>query len=61
MFARIEALRRSKAHVIGIQRVGNDQMLFHPIGQIIRIGIGGIEKSAFLPDKSFDRQWSRER
>ena len=45
-----EALRIDEAHVVGIERIGNDQMRrfrpAHPIGQIVGIGIGRIEKAA---------------
>ena len=55
MIARIEPLRRCKPHIVSIQRVGNNQMrplrTFHPIGQIIGIGVGRVEKPALLHDQ----------
>ena len=44
MLARVEALRRAEAHVVGIKRIGDDEMralwTFNPIGKIIGIGVG---------------------
>ena len=53
MFAGVEALRRCKAHVIGIERVGDDEMLLavrlrQEIGQVIGIVVRRIEKAAFF-------------
>jgi hypothetical protein len=52
LVARIEALRGRKAHVVGIQRIGHDQLLpvamLFPIRQIVRVGIGAVEKAALL-------------
>src|SRR5215213_7178641 len=43
LIARIEALGGGKAHVIGIERVGDDEMRTawarYPIGQIVGVGI----------------------
>ena len=55
LVARVEPLRRGKAHIIGIQRIGYDQLIAplnrHPIGQIIIIGVGNIIKPALLRDQ----------
>ena len=52
LIAVTEALRIDEAHVIGIERIGDDQMRLlgsaHPIGQIVGIGIRGIEKAALV-------------
>ena len=46
----IEPLRCGKAHIIGVKRVGQDQLLpaveIHPIGQVIGVGVCNIGKSS---------------
>ena len=48
LIARVEPLRGCKAHVIGVERIGHNQLIarlkFHPIGQIISIAVGDIGK-----------------
>ena len=48
LIARIKALRGCKSHIIGVQRIGHNQLIarfkFHPIGQIIGIAVGHIGK-----------------
>ena len=54
----VEALGRGETHVVGIERIGHDQVLIRlvrmPIGKIVGVGIGAVEKSAVL-----DRQRQR--
>ncbi len=55
LVAAVEPLGRREAHVVGVKRVGHDQLLASadalPVGQLIRIGIGQIEEAALLgPD-----------
>ncbi|MNV82762.1 hypothetical protein D3C71_1765160 [compost metagenome] len=57
LVAGVETLVRRKAHVVGVECVGDDQMRLvgrqprHPIGQLIRIGIGGIEEPALFENE----------
>ena len=60
LVAGIEALRRRETHVVGVQRVGNDQLrpdlvavavMVQPIGQFVVIGVGHIVEAAFLGGK----------
>src|ERR1700683_2298331 len=50
-----KALRIDEAHVIGIETVGNDHMrslrALDPIGQVVRVGIGGILKTAVFENE----------
>ena len=59
MLARVETLRRGKAHIIRIKRIGNDEMrtlrAMNPIRKIIRISVGRIEKAALLHHQDLDR------
>ena len=61
LLARIEALGCGKPHVIGVERIGDDQLVFLialiPVGQIIGITVGDVIKSALLTDQihSVDR------
>jgi len=52
LFAAIETLRRGEAHVVGVERVGHEQLLAFsvivPIGQFVGIDVGRIEKAAFF-------------
>ena len=56
LVAGIEALRRGEAHVVGVERVGDDQLrpsgamavMLEPIGQFVVIGVGDIGEAAFL-------------
>ena len=52
LVARVEPLRRREPHVVGVERIGHDQLrsarTLHPIGQIVGIGIRAIEEAAFL-------------
>ena len=52
LVAAVEALRRGEAHVVGVERIGHDELRtarpVHPIGQLVGVGIGGIEKAALL-------------
>ena len=52
MIAGVEALWRGEAHVIGVERIGDHQLVapahLDPIGQIIVIGIGNPVKAARL-------------
>ena len=54
LVARVEPLRGGKAHVVGIERVGHDQVrparTLDPVGQIVGIGVGGVEEAALLHD-----------
>src|SRR5260221_1898966 len=56
LLAGIEALGGGEAHVVGVERIGHDEMvaplLAHPIGQIVGIGIGIVEKTALLDDEA---------
>ena len=50
LIACIKALRGCKAHIIGIKRIGNNQLVMaaavHPIGQIIGVAVRDIVKPA---------------
>ncbi len=50
LLARVEALRRRKAHVVGVERVGQDEdrpgARFLPVGQVVGIGVGDVEEVA---------------
>ena len=54
MLAGVEALHLGKAHVIGIQGIGDHQMRFaggivgFPVGQVVVIGIAVVQKAAFF-------------
>ena len=48
VLAGVEALRRCKAHVVGVERVGDDEVLrtvglLQEVGQVVGIIVGGIE------------------
>src|SRR3954468_13559900 len=51
-----KALRIDEAHVVGVKRIGNDELLaagaLDPIGQIIGIGIAEIEEAALLQQQT---------
>ena len=55
LVAAVEPLSCGKTHVVGIERVGNDQLglavMFVPIGQVVGIAVGNIGKTAFLADE----------
>ncbi len=60
LFGRIEPLRRGKAHIVAVQRIGHDQLIpvahFDPIGQVVGIGVGDIGEGPCLggqPDRVF--------
>ena len=50
LIAAIKPLVGGESHVVGVQRIRNDQVwltvISHPIGQIVGIAIGVVEKSA---------------
>ena len=52
LLARVESLRRCKTYVVCIEGIGHHQVIFvgdpGPVGQIIVIGVGVIQKSAFF-------------
>ena len=52
---RIETLGCCKAHIIGIKRIGNNQLVMaaavHPIGQIIGVAVRDIVKPASRSDQ----------
>ena len=52
LVARVEALRRGEAHVVGVERVGHDQLVAcpeaRPVGQVVGIGVGGIGEAALF-------------
>jgi hypothetical protein len=52
LVAGIEALRRREAHVVGVERIGHDQLRpARPgdvIGEIVAIGVGAVNEAAFL-------------
>ena len=52
MVAGVETLRHRKAHVVRIERIGNDEMRSlrpcDPVRQVVRIGIRIIEEAALL-------------
>ena len=55
---RVEALRRSEAHVVGIERVGREELRparpFDPVGKVVGIDVGAIKEAALLgaePDR----------
>ena len=61
LVAGVEALRRREAHVVGVERVGDDELRPHlvavavmiqPIRQFVVIGVGHIFEAAILGDKS---------
>ena len=56
MLARVKALRGCEPHIIGIQRVGHDQLrvsaVAPPVGQIIGVAVGAIGKPALLGHQS---------
>ncbi len=55
LIAGVKALWCCKAHIIGVERIRHNEMRtfrsLDPIRQFIGIGIGGIEKAAFLHHK----------
>src|SRR5258708_1812230 len=54
--AAVETLRRCKAHIVGVERIGHDEnRLFpdqFPIRQVIAVGIRVIEKAAVFRNKA---------
>ncbi len=48
LVAGIETLRRGEAHVVGVERIRDDQLRLMPIGQIIGVAVGDIGEPAFL-------------
>ena len=52
LVAGIEALRCAEAHVVGVERIGHDELravrAVHPVGQLVGVGVGGIEESLLL-------------
>ena len=52
LVAGIEALRRGEAHVIGVERIGHDELrpfcALDPIGQFVGVGVRQIEEAAVL-------------
>ena len=52
MCARIESLRGRKPHIVGVQRIRNNQLVFisksKPIRQIVGIAVGDVLESAFF-------------
>ena len=55
LIATIEPLVRGKTHVVGVQRIRNDQVRLaivgDPVGQIVGIAVGIVEKPALLDDE----------
>ena len=58
LIAGIEALRRRKSHVVGIERVRDHELrparAFEPVGQVVGVGVGAIDKPALFhaqPDR----------
>ena len=56
LVARVEPLRRGEAHVVGIQRVGDDQLLaparLDPVGQVVGVAVRDIVEAAILGDQA---------
>src|SRR5260370_30780320 len=56
LLAAVEALRRRKTHVVGVERIGDYEVVatrhLHPIGQVVGIGIGVVEKAAVFGDEA---------
>ena len=56
MRAGVEALRRGETHVVGVHRVGHDQLImiaeFHPVGQVVGIAVSDISKLSGLGCKT---------
>lgn len=52
LVARIEALRRGEAHVVGVERIGDDELraagMLEPVGQFVVIGVGDVVEAAFF-------------
>src|SRR3546814_2220619 len=52
LLAGVEALRRGKAHVVGIKGVGHDEVRAvrsrDPVRQVVGVGVGGVDEAAFL-------------
>ena len=50
LVAAVEALGRGEAHVIGVERIRDDQLLLAimlvPVGQVVRIGVGNVVETA---------------
>src|SRR4029453_18800308 len=55
LLAAIKPLVGGESHIVGVQRIRNDQVrhtvISHPIGQIVGIAIGVVEKSALLHEE----------
>ena len=56
LVARVEALRGGEAHVVGVERVGHDELrpaLDHgPPGQLVIVVVGVVEEAAILGDEA---------
>ncbi len=52
LVAGVEALGGGEAHVVGVEGVGDDQLLAAgvgaPVGQVVVVGVGDVGKAAFL-------------
>ena len=50
LVAGVEALRGGEAHVVAVERVGDDELVpavhLDPVGQVVRIGVGNIVEAA---------------
>ncbi len=55
LIAGIETLGRGETHVVGVERIGDDKLFtvaaIVPIGQIVGIGIGCVDETAFFGDQ----------
>jgi hypothetical protein len=55
LVAGVEALVGGEAHVVGVERVGDDEVravgAVDPVGQVVGVGIGGILEAAFGHDE----------
>ena len=56
LVARVKALGRGKAHVVGVQCVGDHKLVTvgfrDPIGQVVGVAVGDIVKAAILGDQA---------
>jgi hypothetical protein len=56
LVARVEALGRGEAHVVGVERVGDDELVAparpDPVGQVVGVAVGDVVEAALLGDEA---------